>query len=122
MKPKKVLIVDDHAEIRKLIRITLGKNVTTLEAADGPTALDVIRAHHPDVVVLDVMMPGNIDGLGVLDAIRADQAVPQPRVIMVMARGQARDYADGMARGADRYFIKPFSPLELAAAIREYLQ
>ena len=117
----KVLLVDDHSDIRRLIRITLGKDFEVLEAEDGLTGLQIARSQKPDLVVLDVMMPGEMNGLEVLDAIKADPALAQTRVIMVTARGQARDYEDGMSRGADAYFIKPFSPLQLIAAIKNTL-
>jgi CheY-like chemotaxis protein len=117
----KILLVDDHSDIRRLVRITLGKNFEVFEAEDGVTALDIARRHKPDLVVLDVMMPGEMDGLQVLDAIKADPQLAATRVIMVTARGQASDFDDGMARGADGYFIKPFSPLQLVSAIKETL-
>lgn len=117
----KILLVDDHSDIRRLIRITLGKDFDVLEAEDGLSGLEIARRHKPQVVVLDVMMPGEMDGLQVLDAIKADPELAQTRVIMVTARGQARDYEDGMKRGADAYFIKPFSPLQLMAAIKHAL-
>lgn len=117
----KILLVDDHSDIRRLVRITLGKNFEIFEAEDGVTALDIARRHKPDLVVLDVMMPGEMDGLQVLDAIKADPQLTATRVIMVTARGQARDYDDGMQRGADAYFIKPFSPLQLVSAIKDIL-
>lgn len=116
-----ILLVDDHSDIRRLIRITLGKAYDVLEAEDGVTALEVARTQKPDLVVLDVMMPGKLDGLQVLDAIKADPQLVATRVIMVTARGQAHDYDAGMARGADAYFIKPFSPLQLVACIKETL-
>jgi DNA-binding response OmpR family regulator len=117
----KILLVDDHSDIRRLIRITLGKAFEVLEAEDGVTALEIVRQQSPALVVLDVMMPGAIDGLQVLDAIKADPVLATTRAIMVTARGQASDYEDGMLRGADAYFIKPFSPLQLVAAIKEIL-
>jgi DNA-binding response OmpR family regulator len=116
-----ILLVDDHSDIRRLIRITLGKAFEVLEAEDGKTGLDIARRQKPDLVVLDVMMPGELDGLQVLDAIKSDPQLKHTRVIMVTARGQARDYEDGVQRGADAYFIKPFSPLQLVAAIKEVL-
>ena len=118
---KKILLVDDHADIRRLIRITLGKSFDILEAEDGDGALEIVRQQRPDLVVLDIMMPGNLDGLQVLDSIRADPQLAGTRVIMVSARGQARDYDEGMQRGATAYFVKPFSPLQLANAIKEAL-
>lgn len=117
----RILLVDDHSDIRRLIRITLGKAFEVLEAEDGTTALEIVRQQRPALVVLDVMMPGVIDGLQVLDVIKADPELAGTRVIMVTARGQASDYEDGMRRGADSYFIKPFSPLQLVAAIKELL-
>lgn len=116
-----ILLVDDHSDIRRLIRITLGKAFDVLEAEDGKTALTIARSQKPDLIVLDVMMPGELDGLQVLDILKSDAELKFTRVIMVTARGQARDYEDGMKRGADAYFIKPFSPLQLVAAIKEIL-
>ena len=117
----KILLVDDHSDIRRLVRITLGKSFEVMEADDGTTALEIVRRHKPNLIVLDVMMPGELDGLQVLDAIKADPQLAHIHVIMVTARGQSRDYDDGMQRGADAYFIKPFSPLQLVAAIKETL-
>ncbi|TRZ69181.1 MAG: response regulator [Rhodocyclaceae bacterium] len=117
----KILLVDDHSDIRRLIRITLGKAFEVLEAEDGVTGLNIAQRMKPDLVVLDVMMPGELDGLQVLSAIRNDPQLNHTRVIMVTVRGQVRDYDDGMQRGADAYFIKPFSPLQLVAAIKETL-
>ncbi len=119
---EKILIVDDHSDIRHLIRLTLGKSFELLEAEEGAMALTITRSQRPRVVVLDVMMPGELDGFEVLDAIKSDPALKGVRVIMVTARGQARDYEMGMARGADGYFIKPFSPLQLTNAIKELMK
>ncbi len=118
----RILLVDDHSDIRRLIRITIGADFEVLEAEDGASGLDIARKQRPDLVVLDVMMPGKIDGLDVLDAIKADPELVHTRVIMVTARGQVRDYEDGIKRGADAYFIKPFSPLQLVAAIKTALK
>lgn len=116
-----ILLVDDHSDIRRLISVTLSRDYTVLEAEDGKSGLDIVRSRKPDLVVLDVMMPGEYDGLQVLDAIKADPELRHIRVIMVTARGQVRDYEDGMKRGADAYFIKPFSPLQLVTAIKDTL-
>jgi DNA-binding response OmpR family regulator len=117
----KILLVDDHADIRRLMRVTLGKTFEITEAEDGASALAMARAERPDLIVLDVMMPGELDGLQVLDAVRADPDLKATRVIMVTARGQVRDTEIGMDRGADSYFVKPFSPLQLTACIQETL-
>jgi len=117
-----ILIVDDHSDIRRLLSITLGKEFTILEAEDGIGALEVIRHKHPKVVLLDVMMPGEMDGLQVLDAIKADPATRHTLVAMVTARGQTADSDDARKRGADAYFIKPFSPLQVVAWVRSHVQ
>lgn len=117
----KILIVDDHADIRRLIRITLGNAFEIFEAEDGVAGLEMARKEKPDLAVLDVMMPGKLDGLQVLDAIKSDPELIYTRVIMVTARGQANDRETGMQGGADAYFVKPFSPLQLAACIKEIL-
>ena len=118
---KKILIVDDHSDIRKLIRITIGHSYEVLEAEEGMTALKIIRSQKPSLVVLDIMMPGDMDGLQVLDAIRADPELKDIQVIMVTARGQAKDYEIGMARGANSYLIKPFSPIQLVNNIKDLI-
>ena len=119
---KKVLIVDDHTDIRRLLSITLGKDYEIIEAEDGVTALESIRRHRPQIVLLDVMMPGEMDGLQVLDAIKADPATRDTLVAMVTARGQAADGDDAKKRGADAYFIKPFSPLQVVAWVRSHVK
>ena len=90
-----ILIVDDHSDIRRLLSITLGRDFKILEAEDGAGALDAVRHHHPSAVLLDVMMPGGMDGLQVLDAIKADPATQGILVAMITARGQsdARDFS-----------------------------
>lgn len=113
-----ILIVDDHADIRRLLSITLGKEYDILEAEDGVGALEAVRRHHPKIVLLDVMMPGEIDGLQVLDAIKGNPQTSDILVAMVTARGQVADSDDARKRGADAYFIKPFSPLQVVAWVR----
>jgi CheY-like chemotaxis protein len=117
-----ILIVDDHSDIRRLLSITLGKEFNIIEAEDGISALAAIRHHQPKAVLLDVMMPGEMDGLQVLDAIKADPATRDTLVAMVTARGQAADGDDAKKRGADAYFIKPFSPLQVVAWVRSHVK
>lgn len=114
---KKVLIVEDHADIRALARMTLELEEMELhEAQDGVSGLEMARRVHPDVVLLDVMMPG-MDGLSVCRAIRSDAALQGTRVVMLSARGQDQDQKAGLAAGADLYLVKPFSPMALLDAI-----
>lgn len=117
----KVLIVDDQVDIRRMMSIALEGDFELLEAEDGVTALKLVRVHKPQVVLLDVMMPGDMDGLQVLQAIRSDPKIKDTCVIMVSAKGQIADYELGMQMGANAYFVKPFSPLQLLAAINEQL-
>ena len=118
----KILLVDDHADIRRLMRVTLGKTFEILEAEDGVSAFKLAQEHRPDLIVLDVMMPGEIDGLQVLESIKADPLTRDTLVAMITARGQVADHDDARARGADAYFIKPFSPLKLVNRIKELTQ
>lgn len=117
----KILIVDDHPDIRRLLSITLGKAYEIIEAENGTTALEMVRRQKPRLVLLDIMMPGEMDGLQVLDAIKADPALKDTLVAMVTARGQAADEEIGKKRGADAYFTKPFSPLKVVNWIREHV-
>jgi len=116
-----ILIVDDHADIRRLLSIPLGRQFDILEANNGTTALEAIRRYRPKLVLLDVMMPGELDGLQVLDAIKADPATWDTVVGMVTARGQQSDSEQGRKRGADAYFVKPFSPLQIVTWVREHM-
>lgn len=117
---KKILIVDDHADIRRLIRMTLEfENYDIHEAADGESALSLAAEVRPDLLLVDVMMPGPIDGLELCRRLRAGNAFPDVRIIMLSARGQARDRDAGLQAGADTYLVKPFSPLQLIDCISE---
>ncbi len=117
-----ILIVDDHSDIRRLLSVTLGKDFTIAEAEDGVTALELIRREPPQLVLLDVMMPGELDGLAVLDIIKGHPDTSGILVAMVTARGQQADSEDARKRGADAYFIKPFSPLQVVNWVRSKLK
>ncbi|MFN3305416.1 MAG: response regulator transcription factor [Roseateles sp.] len=116
---KTILVVDDHADIRRLIRLTLEfEDYDIHEAAHGEAALEMAQALRPDLVLLDVMMPGPLNGLDVCRRLRGAAAPgAAPRVIMLSARGQASDREAGLAAGADVYLVKPFSPLQLIDCI-----
>ena len=111
--PTRILIVDDNADIRLLLNIVLRQRCTLLEASNGHDALQIIARERPLLVLLDVMMPGEMDGLQVLDAIKGNPELKDTVVAMVTARGQTRDSIDAFRRGADAYFIKPFSPRDI---------
>ena len=109
----RILIVDDNADIRLVLNIVLRQRCTLLEASNGHDALQIIARERPLLVLLDVMMPGEMDGLQVLDAIKGNPELKDTVVAMVTARGQTRDSIDAFRRGADAYFIKPFSPRDI---------
>jgi CheY-like chemotaxis protein len=117
---RKILLVDDHADIRRLIRMTLEfEDYEIHEAADGESALRIARQVRPDFVLTDVMMPGPVDGLEVCRRIKADPDLRDTHVMVVSARGQARDREAGMQAGADTYLVKPFSPLQLIDSLSQ---
>ncbi len=114
----KVLVVEDHADIRKLIRMTLdfeGHDIH--EAIDGESGLLAVRSLRPDVLLLDIMMPGDLDGYDVCRMLRAEPEFSSLPIVMLTAKGQASDVAKGMALGADAYILKPFNPDELVATV-----
>ena len=116
---KTVLVVEDELKISRLIRDYLeGAGFAVLEAPDGETAIALTRSQRPDMVVLDLGLPG-MDGLDVTRRIRESSAVP---IIMVTARVEETDRIVGLELGADDYLTKPFSPKELVARIRAVLR
>ncbi len=111
---KKILIVEDHADIRRLIRMTLEfEDCEIHEAGDAPTGWDLARQVQPDLVLCDVMMPGALDGLDLCRAIKADPQLRSVPVVVLSARGNRADRDAGTQAGADAYLVKPFSPMEL---------
>jgi len=116
-----ILVVDDHVDIRRLLSISLGSKYEVIEADNGTAALYAIHKYHPAAVLLDVMMPGEIDGLQVLDAVKSDPTTRDISIAMVTARGQKADSEDARHRGADAYFIKPFSPQQVVAWIQGHV-
>jgi len=114
-----VLVVDDEPIVREVVvRYLAREGHETLEAADGNAARGAIELAEPDLVVLDVMLPGT-DGLELCRWIRARSGLP---VIMLTARGEEADRIVGLELGADDYVTKPFSPRELAARVRSVLR
>jgi CheY-like chemotaxis protein len=118
---KKVLIVDDQDTIRKMLRLTLSGRYELFEAAEASEAWETLRRVRPQAIILDIMMPGEMDGYQLCEKLKADLELRSTHVVMVTARGQEADRQKGMAMGADAYFIKPFSPLALARHLEEAL-
>jgi CheY-like chemotaxis protein len=116
-----VLVADDVPDVRELISLTLSPGpYTILEATDGNAAWTLIQKHRPEVVVLDVLMPGR-SGLELTQAIRRDPALASTYVILLSAAAQPAQVEAGLAAGADRYMIKPFSLSEFADVVMEGL-
>ncbi len=116
---KKVLVVEDEVKIARLVRDYLHQaGFDVLEANDGPGALHLARAERPDMIVLDLGLPG-MDGYDVTRELRAKSSVP---IIMLTARSEESDRIVGLELGADDYVVKPFSPKELVARIRAVLR
>jgi DNA-binding response OmpR family regulator len=117
----KVLVIDDEAPIRLLCKVNLeAEGMDVLEAADGTTGLDLSRTNTPDVVLLDVMMPG-LDGWQVAEQLLQDDRTKEIPIIFLTARAEFRDRARGLDIGGIDYVTKPFNPLELAPLVRELL-
>lgn len=112
---RNALIVDDQSDIRKLILMTMESEEFELHEADnGVDALRIAQNLRPSVILLDVMMPGGLDGYQVCEKIKTDaQLKATTKVILLTARGQRTDIERGQAVGCDAYLIKPFSPIEL---------
>lgn len=117
-----VLIVDDDPDVRRLIEMKLHLDgLTTLSAADGVVAIEMLSQHHVDLLVLDVMMP-RMDGLETCRRVREDPGLADLPIIMLTARAQVADIEAGFAVGTTEYIIKPFSPRELLARVRAGLE
>ena len=118
----KVLVVDDEAPIRLLCRVNLeAERMEVLEAADGESGLETARAEKPDVVLLDVMMPG-MDGWQVAEQLMEDEATTHIPIVFLTARAELRDRARGLELGGVDYITKPFNPVELASVVESLLE
>lgn len=119
-KPAKVLVVDDEENIRELLSVSLKfQGYEVQAAADGPGALDAVRTFTPDVLILDVMMPG-MDGFGLLRRLRAD-GIEAP-ALFLSARDSVEDKVNGLTIGGDDYVTKPFSLEEVIARLAVLLR
>ena len=117
----RVLVIDDEAPIRLLCRVNLeAEGIAVSEAGDGPGGLDLARAQPPDVILLDVMMPG-LDGWHVAELLLDDPVTSDIPIVFLTARADVRDRARGIDLGGLDYITKPFNPVELAALVRGVL-
>jgi two-component system alkaline phosphatase synthesis response regulator PhoP len=117
----RVLVIDDEAPIRLLCRVNLeAEGMEVIEAADGPSGVDKARDESPDVILLDVMMPG-LDGWKVAEQLLQDDRTLGIPIIFLTARAEFRDRARGLDIGGVDYVTKPFNPLELAPLVQGLL-
>jgi len=115
----KVLVIDDEAPIRLLCRVNLeAEGMNVIEAADGPSGVEKARDEGPDVILLDVMMPG-LDGWRVAEQLLEDNRTTGIPIIFLTARAEFRDRAKGLDIGGVDYVTKPFNPVELAPLVRD---
>src|SRR6201986_3587420 len=115
----RVLVVDDDAALAEMLGIVLrGEGFEPTFVSDGDKAVEVLRESQPDLVLLDLMLPGR-DGIGVCRQIRAESGVP---IVMLTAKTDTVDVVVGLESGADDYVVKPFKPKELVARVRARLR
>jgi len=121
-RKKKILVVDDQKHIVRLVQITLEKaGYEVVTAYDGVEALEKVEQEHPDMLVLDVMMP-RMDGFEVLQRLQADPRYQQIPVIMLTAKAQDADIFKGWQSGVSSYLVKPFNPRELLTFVQRIFQ
>ena len=118
----RVLVIDDEEPIRLLCRVNLeAAEIDVSEAEDGKSGLEAARAERPDVILLDVMMPG-MDGWQVFEQLLQDETTAQIPIVFLTARAELRDQARGLELGGVDYVTKPFNPLQLAPLIEDLLE
>ena len=120
MAKKKILVADDEAYIRLLVRSTLGRDYIVLEASNGEEAVDMARTQSPDLILMDIMMP-KLDGVGACNITKSDPITGTIPVIMLTALTDKLDQKYAKDMGADGYMIKPFSSWELLYVVSSVL-
>lgn len=119
---KKILIVDDQLQIRELVEVTLRTGeYEVLQADSGEKAVEIAKSEKPDLIIMDIMMPGEFDGLEATRILKNDPETKEIFVLILTAKGQQFDRKKGTEAGADDYFSKPFSPLDLIKKVEEVL-
>ena len=120
---KKVLIIEDQPDIRKLVKMTLDFSDYELhEASEAETGFGMVKAIQPDLILLDIMMPGEINGLQLCAMLKGMEKYRHIPIILLTARGQVADRQAGLEAGADEYLVKPFSPIKLIEVVEAFLR
>lgn len=118
---KKILFVDDHEKIRELVSVTLGDEYQVFQAETGEQAVEIAKREKPDLIIMDIMMPGRVDGLEATKIIKGTPETKDCHILMLTAKGQQWDIDDGFKSGANDYIVKPFSPTLLVQKVEEIL-
>ncbi len=119
---KKILIVDDQLEVRELVEISLrDKDFHVLQAENAKEAIEIAKEEKPDLVIMDILMPGEIDGLEATRMIKSDPLTKDIKIIMLTVKGLMTDMEEGLKAGADGYVIKPFRPFDLIRKMEEVI-
>jgi len=119
---KKILIVDDQVEVRELVEVTLRvEDYQIFQAKSGEEAIEIAKAEKPELIIMDIMMPGGMDGLEATRILKNDPETKDCTIVMLTAKGQQADREAGLKAGASDYFSKPFSPLDLIKKVEEVL-
>ncbi len=120
---KTILVVDDKPEVRELLQKTLARGkYETFCAESGQDALTVARERHPDLILMDIMMPGTLNGNETTRILKSDPVTSDTKIVMLTGREGSQAMDEALAAGADGFFAKPFSPLELLRKIEELLR
>jgi two-component system alkaline phosphatase synthesis response regulator PhoP len=120
MDRKKILIADDEADIRRLVKSALGTDYTVLEASNGEEAVDIVRSQKPDLVLMDIMMP-KLDGIGACYILKSDISTRAIPIIMISVRADTLDQDYSREMGADEYLTKPFNVRDVLNVIGRLL-
>ncbi len=116
------MIIEDQPDIRKLVRMTLDFNDYEIhDTTDAETGLRMVEEIGPDLILLDIMMPGRMDGLALCRLLKNTESYRGIPVILLTARGQQADREAGVNAGADEYIVKPFSPIRLIEVVETFL-
>lgn len=120
---KKILIIDDHAQTRQLVKWALAESGFQLyEASNGQAGVQIASHVKPDLVLLDVVMPGELDGYAVCAQLRADPTLADLKIVMLSSNDAPQDRDKGQQAGANAYFSKPFVPAGLRSVIAKLLE
>ncbi|MCF8050300.1 MAG: response regulator [Desulfobacterales bacterium] len=119
---KKILVVDDRREVRELVEVTFEiEDYQILQAESAEKAIELALNEKPDLILMDIMMPEGMDGLEATRILKENLETQNCPIILLTAKGQEYDKMEGGKAGADDYFIKPFSPLDLLRKVEEFL-